>query len=230
DSTGYEVFDSWVGVDRNINANELSSVVFKVYVDGELKAQSDVMRYDTPKQHLVVDVRDSKQVKLVVEVADNGNSWDHANWADANFLITNTKPTMNVEELTVLKLRDEFDKLSTLEANDIEDGDITSNVEISGDVNTNKTGTYNLTYTITDSSDNTVTKERKVIVYSESEYLSDLNWESASAGWKTVRKDNSISDNKLKLLNEDKTVQTYNKGIGTHSHSEIVYNSNGYDV
>ena len=137
---------------------------------------------------------------------------------------------MNVEELTVLKLRDEFDKLSTLEANDIEDGDITSKVEISGDVNTNKTGTYNLTYTITDSSDNTVTKERKVIVYSESEYLSDLNWESASAGWKTVRKDNSISDNKLKLLNEDKTVQTYNKGIGTHSHSEIVYNSNGYDV
>ena len=230
DSTGYEVFDSWVGVDRNINANELSSVVFKVYVDGELKAQSDVMRYDTPKQHLVVDVRDSKQVKLVVEVADNGNSWDHANWADAKFLITNTKPTMNVEELTVLKLRDEFDKLSTLEANDIEDGDITSKVEISGDVNTNKTGTYNLTYTITDSSDNTVTKERKVIVYSESEYLSDLNWESASAGWKTVRKDNSISDNKLKLLNEDKTVQTYNKGIGTHSHSEIVYNSNGYDV
>ena len=91
DSTGYEVFDSWVGVDRNINANELSSVVFKVYVDGELKAQSDVMRYDTPKQHLVVDVRDSKQVKLVVEVADNGNSWDHANWADAKFLITNTK-------------------------------------------------------------------------------------------------------------------------------------------
>src|SRR5699024_4955265 len=117
------------------NANELSSVVFKVYVDGELKAQSDVMRYDTPKQHLVVDVRDSKQVKLVVEVADNGNSWDHANWADAKFLITNTKPTMNVEELTVLKLRDEDRKSTRLNSSHVEDGDITSKVEISEDEN-----------------------------------------------------------------------------------------------
>ena len=61
------------------------SVIFKVYVDGELKAQTDVMKSNSPKERLIVDVRNSKKVKLVVEEADNGDTWDHADWADAKF-------------------------------------------------------------------------------------------------------------------------------------------------
>ncbi|WP_283672771.1 NPCBM/NEW2 domain-containing protein, partial [Clostridium perfringens] len=29
--------------------------------------------------------RNSKEIKLVVDVADNGNTWDHADWANAKF-------------------------------------------------------------------------------------------------------------------------------------------------
>nr|WP_243454709.1 NPCBM/NEW2 domain-containing protein [Clostridium perfringens] len=84
-SEGYDIFDTWVGIDRHVADKKVSSVKFKVYVDGELKAETDVMRIDTPKKRLVVDIRNSKEIKLVVDVADNGNTWDHADWADAKF-------------------------------------------------------------------------------------------------------------------------------------------------
>ena len=47
-------------------------------------------------------------------------------------------------------------------------GDITNNVKISGTVNTNKLGTYKITYTVNDSSGNTASKERTVKVISKS--------------------------------------------------------------
>lgn len=45
------------------------------------------------------------------------------------------------------------------------DGDITNNVQVDGNVDTSINGTYELTYTITDSSDNITTQKRKVKVY-----------------------------------------------------------------
>jgi len=44
------------------------------------------------------------------------------------------------------------------------DGDITSNVTVSGGVDTSKVGTYKIYYQVTDSSNNTVTQERTVVV------------------------------------------------------------------
>ena len=47
------------------------------------------------------------------------------------------------------------------------DGDLTDRVIVSGDVNTNKEGTYELSYSVTDSSDNTVKATRIVKVVDE---------------------------------------------------------------
>ncbi|MBA4492901.1 glycoside hydrolase family 2 TIM barrel-domain containing protein [Paenactinomyces guangxiensis] len=66
----------------------------------------------------------------------------------------------------------------------------------------------------------TYTIDFKVVPYS---YLSDLDWESASAGWRTVQRDSSIEGNRITLLGDEGEI-TFEKGIGTHSHSEIVYN------
>ena len=49
-------------------------------------------------------------------------------------------------------------------ATDDVDGDITDQVEVSGTVNTDETGSYTLTYKVTDSSGNTTTMERTVKV------------------------------------------------------------------
>ena len=225
DSNGYEVFDSWVGVDRNITANTSSSVVFKVYVDGELKAQSDVMRYNTPKQHLVVDVRNSKKVKLVVDVADNGNTWDHANWADAKFLVTNTEPKLNIPKSVSTKVGHKINLDEEYSAYDIEDGDLTSDVKVSGEVNFDRTGEYELTYTVVDSDGNKVTKTRTVAVVNmdDFDYLTDFYWKSETHNYTVPRKDISISSKALRLTDEKGKEVSYSRGIGAHSTSTVVY-------
>ena len=53
---------------------------------------------------------------------------------------------------------------SGYDAEDNYDGNITSNVVVEGKVDTSKPGSYELTYKVTDSSGNTTTKKRKVIV------------------------------------------------------------------
>lgn len=55
-------------------------------------------------------------------------------------------------------------------ANDNCDGDITDKVEISGSVNTSTTGTYKLTYSVTDSNNNTASIERTIIVRKKAVY------------------------------------------------------------
>ena len=49
-------------------------------------------------------------------------------------------------------------------ANDIEDGDLTSEIVFTGSVNVLIPGTYTLTYTVTDSDNNTVSTNREVII------------------------------------------------------------------
>src|SRR3990167_11397397 len=48
-------------------------------------------------------------------------------------------------------------------ANDLEDGDITSNVSVSGSVPKGKAGTFTITYSVTDSNSNSVSVTRTVI-------------------------------------------------------------------
>ena len=50
-------------------------------------------------------------------------------------------------------------------AKDEKDGDLTSKIEIVGNVDTSKIGTYTVTYKVTDTSGNEATKARKVTVY-----------------------------------------------------------------
>ena len=53
-------------------------------------------------------------------------------------------------------------------------------------------------------------------------YISDLTWSSALAGYGNVQKDKSVDGNTIKL---NGTI--YNKGLGTHSQSTIIYNLGG---
>ncbi|WP_261131973.1 glycoside hydrolase family 2 TIM barrel-domain containing protein [Bacillus sp. Marseille-Q3570] len=57
-------------------------------------------------------------------------------------------------------------------------------------------------------------------------YLSDTDWESAQAGWGSVNKDKSVDGNPITLKTDDGE-QIFEKGIGTHANSEIVYDIEG---
>ena len=79
-------------------------------------------------------------------------------------VVTNAKPTIIAQDKT-LEENDEFDPKKDVTANDSEDGDLTSKIEITENtVNTSIAGEYKVTYKVTDSANQTVTKTIKVNV------------------------------------------------------------------
>lgn len=134
-------------------------------------------------------------------------------------------PTLNIPKSVSVKVGEEIDLSGEYSAIDTEDGDITSKVQVSGKVNFNKTGKYTVTYKVTDSDGNEVVKTRTISVVdiNDHKYLTDYDWKAANSGWKTVNKDKSVSGNKLALTDENGEAVYYDRGIGTHATSTIIY-------
>ena len=64
------------------------SVVFKVFIDGALAAESPVMRItEEPWRFDVVIPTGSSRISLVASDAGNGNREDLANWVNAGFVV-----------------------------------------------------------------------------------------------------------------------------------------------
>ncbi|MCX0414114.1 NPCBM/NEW2 domain-containing protein [Clostridium perfringens] len=226
----YDYFESYVGVDKAMSSRPASSVIFKVLVDGEEKFNSGVMRSTTPQKYVKVDVKNAKELKLIVNDAGDGDSSDHASFGDAKLVTLSSKPIIKGENLAY-SMDEKVDLMKGISATDIEDGNITSKVQIkSSDFVEGKSGIFKVVYSVIDSDGLTSECSRTIAVTDKETQLSTLNWKSATIGSGAVKKDRAVSGNQIRLLNEDNSVETFAKGIGTHSYSEIVYNSEGYDI
>lgn len=225
----YDYFESYVGVDKAMSSRP-ASVIFKVLVDGEEKFNSGVMRGTTPQKYVKVDLKNAKELKLIVSDAGDGNTSDHASFGDAKLAVLSSKPVIKGENLAY-NMNEKVDLMKGITATDIEDGNITSKIQIkSSDFVEGKSGIFKVVYSVTDSDGLTSECSRTIAVTDKETQLSYLNWKSATIGSGSVRKDRAVSGNQIRLLNEDNSVETFSKGIGTHSYSEIVYNSEGYDI
>ncbi len=60
-------------------------------------------------------------------------------------------------------------------------------------------------------------------------YLTDYNWKSTQNSYKAPNKDKAISGNALRLTNEEGQELTYERGIGAHSTSNIIYDLSDKD-
>ena len=220
----YTYFTTYVGTDKNYDHNS-TSVKFKIFADGEEVYTSDVMRKDSKADFVSLDVTGVKELKLVSDEAGNGGLGDFASWADTKVYSINSRPKLTIPASQIIKVGETLNLTEGVYAIDAEDGDITSNVVLSGDVNFNKAGRYNVTYTVTDNDGNIVEKTRIISVFNMEDYtyLSDIEWKSANFGWRTIQKDKSIEENPLRLTDEEGNMVEYEKGIGTHSTSTIVY-------
>lgn len=78
----YRRFQSWVGADWATSP----SVSFEVWVDGQKKWDSGVMRRDDTAKWADVDISGARSLVLVVGDAGDGIMGDHADWADAKLL------------------------------------------------------------------------------------------------------------------------------------------------
>ncbi|PFB31954.1 peptidase M4 [Bacillus cereus] len=73
-------------------------------------------------------------------------------------------PTLTVPTAATIHVGDSFDPMAKVLAIDKEDGDLISKVKVDGEVDSTKTGTYVLTYTVTDSKGHEVTAKQTVTV------------------------------------------------------------------
>jgi uncharacterized protein (DUF1800 family)/fibronectin type 3 domain-containing protein len=78
----YTKFASFIGVDDEVGDH--GSVVFQVWVDGTKAFESPILHGADPAKQVSVDVTGKNELKLIVLDGGDGNTYDHADWADAS--------------------------------------------------------------------------------------------------------------------------------------------------
>ncbi|MGL4910802.1 MAG: NPCBM/NEW2 domain-containing protein, partial [Romboutsia sp.] len=224
----YDNFEALLGVDMNTVSQETSSVTFKIIGDGEVLATTKVIKHADDMIHVNVPVKGVK--KLTIEVYDggNGNSYDHTIIANPKLTNNNMKPSLEIEDSVSVKVGESIENvIGNVKAYDTEDGDLTDKVVVSGheNINFNKPGEYKITYTVTDSDGNSVTKERSIAIVNMNDFkfLTDYDWTSAVQSYSTTKRDTSVGGDKLKLTSETGSEVVYDRGIGSHANATIIY-------
>lgn len=229
----YDTFEAFIGLDDAVRSRTQASVVFAVYADGTKVYDSGVMKASDEQKLVSIDLTGITELKLVTTDANDGNSYDHAMWADAKFIQSSAKPELSIPSDTAVKVGETMeDVYGSYAASDIEDGDLTGNVTVTGDVNFDKAGKYTITYSVTDSNGNTTVKTRTIAVVDlrDFTYVSDATWANATCGWGSIKKDLSPSSNTIRLTNADGTETTFAKGLGAHAYSSIKYDLTTIDA
>lgn len=134
-----------------------------------------------------------------------------------------SEPLISSTGDAVVSLYASFDPMQYITAKDAQGNDITSRVQVvENTVDAAEKGEYSVTYRVSDELGNESVYTLPVRVVSENTYLSDTNWSSAKIGWGSVRKDLSVGQKPISLLDESGE-RVYTKGIGAHANSTIVY-------
>ena len=223
----YEYLDMRLGIDQNVSENNQSSVFFKVLVDGKEVAKTDIIRYHDDLEHVRVPIKGADKIEIMVDKSGD-YSIDNSVIVEPKLLTNNARPEITAPNSVSVKVGDTLEDFAgDYSARDAEDGDLTSKVKVTlpENIDFTKPGRYQVGYTVTDSQGNTSKATRNIVVYDErdSEYVSNHDWKSQQTGWKEALKDKSVSGNELRLTNSENKEVVYKKGIGTHAHSEIVY-------
>ncbi len=225
----YTRFQSYIGVEHDMS-HRSGTVKFEVYVDGEKQYDSGVMKAGEPQQYLSVDVTGAKELKLVITDAGDGNAADHATWGNPILLDASARPELTIPNNGVYEVGsivDESTLIGEYSAYDVEDGDVTDKVQITGldTFTTAKPGNYEVIYTVMDSEGNTTRQTRviSVVHYADYEYLTDYEWTSAKQSYSSTQKDKHHSGSQLSLSDENGASVTYERGLGTHANAEIIY-------
>jgi hypothetical protein len=118
-------FAAQVGVDDEVGAN--GSVVFQVYADAAPTPlyDSGTMSGSSATKSVSVDLTGKSTLRLVITDAGNGNTYDHADWADAKLTCSNTPPVPTITQpasTLTYKLGDVITFAGS--ATDVQDGSI----------------------------------------------------------------------------------------------------------
>ena len=139
-------------------------------------------------------------------------------------------PTVKVTKSTIIEAGTPVDVLDYVSA--YSDGGSVLDVKqlTSGSVNSNLHGFYTFTFGATDKYNKSSTEQVRFHTVAEVVYASDLEEVSATTGSGGLKKNKDINNDKITLYVNGQE-QSFEKGLGAHADSEIVYQVNGeYDL
>ena len=122
-------------------------------------------------------------LKVPVSLDSNDNSYGYTKKTDYDAsievlydyeVVVNEKPVITASNKTI-KQKDSIDLKSLATATDKEDGDLTSKIKVEGTVDVNTPGKYTITYSVTDSKNETVAKQITVEVIKDEEPVITAN-------------------------------------------------------
>ena len=226
--------------------------VFQVFLDGAATAiyDSGNMFGPTATKQVSVDVTGKSTLRLVVTNGGDGNSYDHADWANARLTASGTPitppaaPTNLTAAFVTNRVNLAWNDIATDETGyKVErktgSGGAWAEIASLGQGSTSYSDTTNLlpgntyfyrVYAVKDFTPSGYSNEASALVPAPvgTTYLSDLNWVSATNGNGPVEKDTSSGE---QFAGDGHTISiaghTYTKGLGVHANSQIVYNLGG---
>ncbi|MBY0757491.1 DUF5011 domain-containing protein, partial [Clostridium sardiniense] len=120
-------------------------------ITNKIKVIENTVNVNKPGTYKVVyEVTDSQGAKTIKTITIT--------------VVSNDKPVISGADNVSITEGTAFDPMAGVTAVDTEDGNITKDIKVSGSVDTNKPGKYEVTYTVTDSDGNIVTVKRSVTV------------------------------------------------------------------
>ncbi|MFH1836201.1 MAG: NPCBM/NEW2 domain-containing protein [Methanobacteriota archaeon] len=203
---GASRFVSFVGVDDEV---QYGSVVFQVYGDGKLLAETRLLKKGMGPDSIIASVENVSKLKLVVtDGGDQGGYGDHADWADAKLVLAEKPSIISHIHWTVVFYFLFSGVLIVL----IKRRKINSKTLVF-------LACIILLILLLVKFFSGCPRESGVL------YLSDLTPVYAVQGWGGLSRDLSVANNSLFVNGV-----FFCRGLGTHSHSEIVYDLRGLGV
>lgn len=223
ENKGYSYFEAYVGIDQAMKGSKASNAIFRVLADGQVIYESQPMKSSTNAEYIRLDIEGVSKLELSAD-SNGTNGGDHTTWADAKFAAKDSAPVINAADAVYKESEDvSLDEITAqVTASDVEDGDLTGAVTYETDFTPGGTGLFDITYSVTDSDGNTTALTKKIVVVNDYVYASDVDWKNAKVGWGKIQKDKSLNGKEIKMRAEEGTA-SYEKGIGVHTYSEVVY-------
>ncbi|TWT01499.1 immunoglobulin-like domain-containing protein [Planomicrobium sp. CPCC 101079] len=137
----------------NSSFNPKTSVTAKDNIDGSLTSKIKVTG--------TVNTKKKGTYTLKYTVTDSSKN---VTTVTRKITVDSTKPVISGAKSKTIKLRSSFSSKTGVTAKDNLDGNLTSKIKVTGTVNTKAKGSYTLTYTVTDKSNNKAVVKRKITV------------------------------------------------------------------
>lgn len=170
ETQGFERFEATIGANKTARVkNSVTSIEFRIYLDGQLKYSSDTMGAYSEAETVGLDITGGDTLTLMADsVGGNGN--DHAVWADCKLYYYNDiRPNLRADDIEFASPYNvtAANILANANATAADGTDLSDQISYTTDYREGETGEFSLTYRVSDGKRSSEKRVRMEILSTE---------------------------------------------------------------